>query len=135
MKYCSDKGGQGRTSEAQSVTCTCMHCVCLQLEIFQFYQVSLVAVDVSVIYPIFQNLIRVLGISTSTTKVVLEAQWGICPALCVLRQYTSFIASTFLFVHAWAMLRILYLSCGVPFPVLKPDTISSLTSVVVWLSR
>ena len=24
---------------------------------------------------------------TSTTKVVLEAQWGICPALCVLRQY------------------------------------------------
>ena len=27
-------------------------------------------------------------IATSTTKVVLEAQWGICPAPCVLRQYT-----------------------------------------------
>jgi len=25
---------------------------------------------------------------TSTTKVVLEAQWGICSAPCVLRQYT-----------------------------------------------
>ena len=27
-------------------------------------------------------------IKTSTTKVILEAQWGICSAQCVLRQYT-----------------------------------------------
>ena len=29
---------------------------------------------------------------TSTTKVVLEAQWGICPAPCVLRQYKVVVA-------------------------------------------
>ena len=35
---------------------------------------------------IFQT--KILGNRTSTTKVVLEAQWGICSAPCVLRQYT-----------------------------------------------
>ena len=29
---------------------------------------------------------------TSTTKVVFEAQWGICSAPCVLRQYTVIFA-------------------------------------------
>ena len=43
--------------------------------------------------------------------------------------------SSFLFVRAWAMLRILYLSCGVPFPVWTPDNISGLISVVLWLLR
>ena len=43
--------------------------------------------------------------------------------------------SSFLFVCAWAMQCILYLSCGIPFPVWTPDNISGLTSVVVWLSR
>ena len=42
---------------------------------------------------------------------------------------------SFLFVHAWAMPRILYLSCGVPFPVWTPDNISGLISVVQWLLR
>ena len=31
--------------------------------------------------------------------------------------------------------RIIYLSCGIPFPVKMPGIISGLTSVVVWLSR
>ena len=31
-------------------------------------------------------------IKTSTTKVILEAQWGICSAQCVLRQYTVIFA-------------------------------------------
>ena len=43
--------------------------------------------------------------------------------------------SSFLFVRAWAMPRILYLSCGVPFPVWTPDNISVLISVVLWLLR
>ena len=43
--------------------------------------------------------------------------------------------SYFLFVRAWAMPRILYLSCGVPFPVWTPDNISGLISVVPWLLR
>ena len=43
--------------------------------------------------------------------------------------------SFFLFVRAWAMPRILYLSCGVPFPVWTPDNISGLISVVLWLLR
>ena len=42
---------------------------------------------------------------------------------------------SFLFWRAWAMPRILYLSCGVPFPVWTPDNISGLISVVLWLSR
>ena len=42
---------------------------------------------------------------------------------------------SFLFVRAWAMPRILYLSCGVPFPVWTPDNISGLISVVLWLLR
>ena len=42
---------------------------------------------------------------------------------------------SFLFVYIWAMPRILYLSCGIPFSVRTPDNISDLTSVVVWLSR
>merc|ERR1711954_548160 len=42
---------------------------------------------------------------------------------------------SFLFVCAWAMPRILYLSCGVPFPVWTPDNISGLITVVLWLSR
>ena len=41
----------------------------------------------------------------------------------------------FLFVRACTMPRILYLSCGIPFPVWTPGIISGLTSVVVWLSR
>ena len=32
--------------------------------------------------------------------------------------------SSFLFVRACAMPRILYLSCGIPFPVWTPDNIS-----------
>ena len=43
--------------------------------------------------------------------------------------------SSFLFVRTWAMPRILYLSCGVPFPVWTPDNISGVISVVLWLSR
>ena len=43
--------------------------------------------------------------------------------------------SSFLFVGAWAMPRILYLSCGVPFPFWTPDNISGLISVVLWLLR
>ena len=43
--------------------------------------------------------------------------------------------SSFLFVRAWAMPRILYLSCGVPFPVWTPVNISGLISVVLWLLR
>ena len=39
---------------------------------------------------------------------------------------------SFLFVRAWAMPRILYLSCGIQFPVWTPGIISVLTSVVVW---
>ena len=35
----------------------------------------------------------------------------------------------FLFVLAWAMLCISYLSCGIPFPVWMPGIISGLTSV------
>ena len=42
---------------------------------------------------------------------------------------------SFLFVCAWSMPRILYLSCGVPFPVWTPDNISGLISVVLWLLR
>ena len=43
--------------------------------------------------------------------------------------------SSFLFVRTWAMPRILYPSCGIPFPVWTPNNISGLTSVAVWLSR
>ena len=43
--------------------------------------------------------------------------------------------SSFLFLRTWAMPRVLYLSCGVPFPVWTPDNISGLISVVLWLSR
>ena len=43
--------------------------------------------------------------------------------------------SSFLFVRAWAMPRISYISCGVPFPVLTRDNTYGLTSVVMWLSR
>ena len=43
--------------------------------------------------------------------------------------------SSFLFLRTWAMPRVLYLSCGVPFPVWTPDNISGLISVVPWLSR
>ena len=43
--------------------------------------------------------------------------------------------SSFLYVHAWSMVCILYLSCGIPFQVWTPDNISGLMSVVVWLSR
>ena len=43
--------------------------------------------------------------------------------------------SSFLFVHALAMPRILYIACGVPFPVWTPDNISGLISVVLWLLR
>ena len=43
--------------------------------------------------------------------------------------------SSFLFVRAWGMPRILYLPCGDPFPVWTPDNISGLISVVLWLSR
>ena len=43
--------------------------------------------------------------------------------------------SSFLFVCVWTMPRILYLSCGIPFPVKSPGIISGLTSVVLWLSR
>ena len=43
--------------------------------------------------------------------------------------------SSFLFVCAWAMPRILYLSCGVPFPFWTHDNISGLKSVVLWLLR
>ena len=43
--------------------------------------------------------------------------------------------SSFLFVCAWAMPRILYISWGVPFPVWTPDNISGLISVVLWLLR
>ena len=77
---------------------------------------------------------------------------GICPAPCVLCQWTSPLPhsntnvkfcscrlcmkmSSFLFVRAWAMPCILYLSCGVPFPVWTPDNISGLISVVLWLLR
>ena len=42
---------------------------------------------------------------------------------------------SFLFVCAWALPRILYLSCGVSFPVWTPDNISGLISVVLWLLR
>ena len=45
---------------------------------------------------------------------------GICPAQCVLRQCTvvfAFKCRLILFVRAWAMPRVLYLSCGIPFPV------------------
>ena len=34
------------------------------------------------------KLFEFFSILTNTTKVVLEAQWGICPAPCVLSQYT-----------------------------------------------
>ena len=43
--------------------------------------------------------------------------------------------SSFLFVRAWAMPRILCLSCGVPFPVWTPGNISGLISFVPWLPR
>ena len=39
-----------------------------------------------------------------------------------------------MFVRAWAMPRILYLSCGIPFLVWTPGIIFGLTLVVVWLS-
>ena len=42
---------------------------------------------------------------------------------------------SFLFVRAWVMPRTLYLPCGDPFPIWTPDNISSLISVVLWLSR
>ena len=42
--------------------------------------------------------------------------------------------SSFLFVGAWAVPRILSLSCGIPYPVWTPGIISGLTSVMVWLS-
>ena len=32
--------------------------------------------------------VNTVTIVTSTTKVILEVQWGICPAACVLRQCT-----------------------------------------------
>ena len=43
--------------------------------------------------------------------------------------------SSFLFLRTWAMPRILYPSCEIPFPVWTPDNISGFTSVAVWLSR
>ena len=42
---------------------------------------------------------------------------------------------SFLFVRTRAMSHIIYLSCGIPFPVKTPSIIFGLTSVVVWLSR
>ena len=41
----------------------------------------------------------------------------------------------FSFVRTWAMPRLLYLSCGIPFPGWTPDNISGFTLDVVWLSR
>ena len=84
------------------------------------------------------------GIISGLTSVMAWLSWGevikkndrtaavvraspICSAPCVLHQCTV--------VFAWAMPRILYLSCGIPFPVWTPGIISGLTSVVVWLSR
>ena len=54
------------------------------------------------------NLIEGVSIlKTNTTKVVLEAQWGICPAPCALSIYSRLCMkmSSFLSVRAWAMLR------------------------------
>ena len=39
--------------------------------------------------------------------------------------------SSFMFVRAWAMPRILYLSWGIPFQVWTPGIISDLTGVAV----
>ena len=57
--------------------------------------------------------------------------------VCALSMYSRLCLkmSSFLFVRTWAMPGILYLSCGIPFPVWTPGIISGLTSVMVWLSR
>ena len=55
-------------------------------------------------------------------------------ALCASSMYSRLKMSSFLFVRVWTMPLILYLSCGIPFPVKMPGIISGLTSVVVWLS-
>ena len=55
------------------------------------------------------------------------------PSIIYVRFCTSCLCMkmlSFPFVRAWAMPRILYLSCGVPFPVWTPDNISGLISVV-----
>ena len=46
-------------------------------------------------------------------------QSGICSAVCGLSMYSRLCMkmSSFLFVRPWAMPHILYLSCGIPFPV------------------
>ena len=61
----------------------------------------------------FSHLAVILSSNlTSMTKVVSEAQWGICPAPCLLRQYSHPCMKmlSFLSVRAWAMLRTSYLS-------------------------
>ena len=75
---------------------------------------------------------------TITTKVVLEAQWGICLVpqcrVCFVNKQSSFTKmSSFLSLSAQATPRTSYLSCGIPFPVQTPGIISGLASVVVWL--
>ena len=41
----------------------------------------------------------------------------------------------FLFMRAWAILCILYSSCGIPFPIWTPSIIFGIISVVMWKSR
>ena len=80
-------------------------------------------------------------------SIFIPQSW-ICPAPCVLwlpplqYKYVKICLSrlymkmlSFLFVRAWARPCTLYVSCGIPFPVLTSDKISGLSSVVVWLSR
>ena len=84
---------------------------------------------------------RVLGnhVQNLSTDKKYTAKRNMSSAMCASSKHSRLCMkiSSFLFVRTWewAMPRILYLSCGIPFPVWTPDNISGLISVVPWLLR
>ena len=65
------------------------------------------------------------------------AKRNMSSVMCALSMYSHLCKKmlTFMLVRAWAMRQRLNLSCGIPFLIWMPGFISSLTSVVVWLSQ
>ena len=65
------------------------------------------------------------------------AKRNMSSAVCASSMYSRLCTkmSSFLFVHAWAMPRILYLLCGIPFPVWTPGIISGLDQICFLLHK
>ena len=69
-------------------------------------------------------------------SMLCQRLWKLSSVVCASSMYSRLCLkmSSFLFLRAWTMPRIIYLSCGIPFPVWALGIISGLMSVVVWLS-